>query len=95
VRVRHQAVATAVIPATTDNSAGPKAFAFAADINNAARLAEQQEPTRPKRIEATREQLAKARSNAAVSRARIAYEQAVASVPPEHRGKFSDALDAN
>ena len=80
----------AVIPANGNSNAGPKAFAFAAAINNAARAAEAAEASRPQAIEAARRKLAAANDRAELDAAAQAYTAAVSVVPDEYRKHFGD-----
>jgi hypothetical protein len=75
----------AVIPAAGGISPGQRAFTFAAEINNAARAAEDAAPLLPGRIEAARLQLATSSDETMVNRAQQAYDEAVASLPAEYR----------
>lgn len=86
-----QVSGVATFPAQGNANAGPAAFSFAAEINNAARAAEAAESTRPQAIENARAALAHAKDNRDISVAASTYAQAVAALPAEHRSKFTDA----
>lgn len=78
----------AILPAKSNTGAGPAAFAFAAKVNNAARIAEQEEPLRPSRIHEAEKTLASAQSTDDVDRAREDYRTAAAAVPESYRSTF-------
>lgn len=80
----------ATLPGDKQSNNGPKAFGFAAKVNNAARAAEQAEPTRPARIEATRAEIERLRVAAEVARAAEVYRDAVAQLPADNRASFTD-----
>jgi len=84
----------AVIAATGSNSPGSAAFAFAADVNNTARLAEKFAEAQPRLIQSAKEQLDIAKDDSLVQQAPTAYREAVDSVPAEYREKFTDAWNA-
>lgn len=78
----------ATLPAQGNKNAGPAAFAFAAQVNNAARTAEQEEPLRPARIHDAERALADAQSTDDVDRAREEYRSAAAAVPDSYRSTY-------
>ncbi|WP_287041890.1 hypothetical protein [Mycobacterium sp.] len=80
-----------VIRATSYNSTpGPAAFAFAADVNNAARAAAANVPRLPGLIAEAKEELHAAEHDPKLGEAEFAYAKAVAGLPEEYRQKFSD-----
>ena len=80
-----------VINASSYNTTpGPGAFAFAADVNNAARAAAANAPRLPGLIAKAKEELSAAEKDPKVTKAEIAYAKAVAALPEDYRQKFSD-----
>jgi hypothetical protein len=81
----------ATLQGDKDANNGPKAYDFAAKVNNAARAAEAFESRRPHVIQETRESLLRLREAQEVTIAAQEYATMVADLPPEFRGRFSDA----
>lgn len=73
-----------------DSNHGPKAFAFAAQVNNAARAAEGAEPNRPAAIEACKAQIVNLERAESVRTAAARYQSAAAFLPSETLAKFKD-----
>jgi hypothetical protein len=73
-----------------DATNGPKAFDFAAKVNNAARAAEASEPSRPAAIARCQTELEQFRAAADVRSAGDAYRQAAALLPADQFAKFTD-----
>lgn len=69
---------------------GPRAFAFAADVNNAARAAAVNAPRLPGLIAKAKEELSAAEKDPKVTEAEFAYAKAVAALPKDYRQRFSD-----
>lgn len=80
----------AINASSYNSTPGPQAFAFAADVNNAARAAAANAPRLPGLIARAREELSAAEEDTKVIEAEIAYSKAVAALPEEYRQKFSD-----
>jgi len=78
----------ATISAQANKNAGPAAYSFAAQVNNAARAAEQDEPLRPARIHAAETELNEARATDDVDRAREHYRAAAGTVPDSYRSTY-------
>jgi hypothetical protein len=64
-------------------SVGPKAFALAASINNAARQAASDEPHRPSRITSVKDKISVIESAPEIATASLAVHSAIESLPPD------------
>ena len=73
-----------------DSNNGPKAFAFAAKVNNAARAAESAEPSRGKAIEAQKSVIVNLERADAVRSAAATYASAAALLPSGELARFPD-----
>lgn len=69
-------------------SVGPKAFALAASINNAARQAANDEPHRPARIESIKEKIAVIESAPEIAAASLQVHNAINALPEDLRDVF-------
>jgi len=80
----------ATLAGDKDSNNGPRAFDFAAKVNNAARAAEAFEVQRPQAIANRQAMLQKLRAKEEVRNAADSYRQAVERLPAEHRERFKD-----
>lgn len=76
------------IAADKDTNAGPAAYAFAAEINNAARAAAIEADRLPALKEAAQAALVKAKDTTLVATARNEYTQLLSELSPELRAKY-------